>query len=120
MSVYIYICIYIYIYIYNDYISFIKKQGEESLKEVSNEINSTHPTIKSTADWLEEKVNFLNVEVTLKNGALSTDLFVKAIDKIQFLYTASCQPYQKAYPLVRHKDWVAFATIVVEDLYKHW
>ena len=30
-----------------------------------NEINSFHPTIKFTADWCKEKVNFLDAEVTL-------------------------------------------------------
>ena len=65
---------------------------EESLKEFINEINSFHPIIKFTADWSKEKVNFLDVEVTLKNGVLSTDLFVKATDTHQFLDPSSCHP----------------------------
>ena len=44
--------------------------GEESLKEFINEINSFYPTIKFTADWSREKLNFLDVEATLKNGVL--------------------------------------------------
>ena len=50
-----------------------------SLKEFINEINSFHPTIKFTADWSKEKVNVLDVEVTLNNGVLSTDLIVKPL-----------------------------------------
>ena len=56
-------------------------------------INSFHPTIKFTADWLTEKVNFLNVEVTLKNGVLPADLFVKPTDTHQFLDPTSCNTY---------------------------
>ena len=78
---------------YIDDIFFIWEHGEESLKEFINEINSFHPTIKFTADWSKEKVNFLDVEVTLRNGVLSTDLFVKATDTHQFLDPSSCHPY---------------------------
>ena len=55
---------------YVDNIFFIWEHGEESLKAFINEINSFHPTIKFSADWSKEKVNFLDVEVTLKNGVL--------------------------------------------------
>ena len=74
-------------------IFFIWEHGEESLKEFLNEINSFHSTIKFTADWSKEKVNFLDVEVTLNNGVLSTDLFVKPTDTHQFLDPTSCHPY---------------------------
>ena len=58
-----------------DYIFFIWEHGEKLLKEFLNEINSFYSTIRFTADWSKEKVNFLDVEVTLNNGVLSTDLF---------------------------------------------
>ena len=48
-----------------DNIFFIGEHGEEPLKEFINEINSFDPTIKLIADWPKEKVNFLDVEVTL-------------------------------------------------------
>ena len=78
---------------YIDDIFFIWEHVEESLQEFINEINSFHPTIKFTADWSKEKVNFLDVEVTLKNSVLSTDLFVKPTDTHQFLDPTSCHPY---------------------------
>ena len=78
---------------YIDDIIFIWEHSEESLKEFLNEINSFHPTIKFTADWPKEKVNFLDVEVTLKSGVLSTDLSVKPTDTHQFLDPTSCNPY---------------------------
>ena len=65
---------------YIDDIFFIWEHGEEFLKKFLIEINSLHATIKFTADWSNEKGNFLNVEVTLKNGILSPDLFVKPTD----------------------------------------
>ena len=78
---------------YIDDIFVIWEHGEESLQEFINEINSFHPTIKFTADLSKEKVNFLDVEVTLKNSVLSTDLFVKLTDTHQFLDPTSCHPY---------------------------
>ena len=66
---------------------------EVSLKEFINEINSFHPTIKFTADWSKEKVSFLDVDVTLNNGVLSTELFVKPTETHQFLDPTSCHPY---------------------------
>ena len=67
--------------------------GEELLKDFVNEINSFHQTIKFKADWSKEKVDFLDVKVTLKNGVLSTDLFVKPTDTHRFLDPNSCHPY---------------------------
>ena len=58
-----------------------------------NEINSFHPTIKFTVDWSKEKINFLDLEVILNNGVLSTDLLVKATDTHQFLDPTFCHPY---------------------------
>ena len=58
-----------------------------------NEINSFHPTIKFTADWSKEKVHSLDTEVTLNNGVLSTDLFVKPTDTRQFFNPTSSHPY---------------------------
>ena len=78
---------------YIDDIFFIWKHGEESLKVFINEINSFHPTIKFATDWSKEKVNFLDVQVALKNGVMPTDLFLKLTDTHQFLDLTSCHPY---------------------------
>ena len=89
---------------YIDDIFFTWEHGEESLKEFLNEINSFHSTIKFTAYWSKEKVNFLDVEVTLNNGVLSADLFVKPTDIHLFLDPTSCHPYhcKKAYLISKH------------------
>ena len=46
------------------------------------------------ADWPKEKVNFLDVEIILKNRVLPNDLLVKPTDKHQFLDPTFCHPYQ--------------------------
>ena len=74
---------------YIDDIVFIWEHGKESLQEFINEISSIHTTIKFTANRSKEKVSFLDLEVTLKNGVLSTDLLVKPTDTHQFLDTTS-------------------------------
>ena len=80
---------------YIDDIFFIWEHGNESLKEFINEINS---------DWSKEKVNFLDVEFTLKNGILPADLFLKPTDTYQFLDPTSCHPYlcKRAYLIAKH------------------
>ena len=78
---------------YIDDTFFIWEHGEELLKEFLSEINLFHSTIRFTADWSKEKFNFLCVEVTLNNGVLSTNLFVKPTDKHQFLDPTFCHPY---------------------------
>ena len=74
---------------YIDDIFSLWEHGEESLKEFINETNSFHSTIKFTADLSKEKVNFLDVEVTLNNGVLSTDLFVKPTDTLRSYFLPS-------------------------------
>ena len=76
---------------------------EQSLTEFINEINSFPPTIKFMADWSKEKVNFLDVEVTLKNGALLPNLCFKSTDTHQFLDDTPCHPYlcKKGIPYIQ-------------------
>ena len=39
-----------------------------------------HPTIRFTADWSKASVNFLDVTVSITEGVLETDLYVKPND----------------------------------------
>ena len=52
-----------------------------------------HPTIKFTAEYSEEEVNFLDLNIKLINGELKTDLFVKPTDTHQFLDPTSSHSY---------------------------
>ena len=51
------------------------------------------PTIKFTAEYSKEAINFSDVNVRLVEGELVTDLFVKPTDTHQFLHLSSSYPY---------------------------
>ena len=78
---------------YIDDIFFIWEHGEESLKVFIEQVNMFHSTIKFTAEYSKEEVNFLDVNIKLIDGELKTDLFVKPTDTYQFLDPTSCHPY---------------------------
>ena len=78
---------------YRDDIFFIWENGEESLKVFIEQVNLFHSTIKFTAEYSKEEVNFLDVNVKLIDGELKTDLFVKPTDTHQFFDPTSCHPY---------------------------
>ena len=74
---------------YIDDIFFIWEHGEDSLKQFIETLNACHPTIKFTAEWSKEEINFLDVNVRLKNRQLETDLHIKPTDTRQFVDSAS-------------------------------
>ena len=78
---------------YVDDVFFIWEHGEDSLKHFIETLNACHPTIKFTAEWLKEEMNFLDVNVKLRNWQLETNLRIKPTDTHQFLYSTSCHPY---------------------------
>ena len=53
-----------------------------------------HPTIKFTAEWSKTSINFLDVTVSLIEGVIETDLFVKPTDSHQYLQSSSCHPFR--------------------------
>ena len=52
-----------------------------------------HPTIKFTAEFSKEKVNFLDLNIKLNDGKLKADLFVKPTGTHQFLDPTSSHLY---------------------------
>ena len=62
---------------YVDDIFFIWEHGEESRHKFLNKLNTFHPTIKFTAEYSKETINFLDINVRLVEGRLMTDLFLK-------------------------------------------
>ena len=44
---------------------FIWKHGEESLEKFLSKLNTFHPTIKFTAEYSKETINFLDVNIRL-------------------------------------------------------
>ena len=57
-------------------------------------INSLHPTIKFTSsyNYAEKSTNYLDMEIKIVNGVITTDLYRKPADKIQYLLPSSCHP----------------------------
>ena len=78
---------------YIDDIFFIWEHGEDSLKQSIETLKSCHPTIRFTAEWSKEEINFFDVNIRLTNRKLETDLHIKPTDTHQFLDSTSCHPY---------------------------
>ena len=79
---------------YIDDIFLIWEHGETELTEFLEKLNSFHPTIKFTSQQSRGTLNFLDVELVVReDGTLSTDLYVKPTDTHQYLHSSSCHPY---------------------------
>ena len=52
-----------------------------------------HPTIKFTAEWSKTSINFLDVTVSLIEGIIKTELYVKHTDSHQYLQSSSCHSF---------------------------
>ena len=70
----------------------IWKHGRETLKQFLQEINLFHPTIKFTAEYSEDRVNFLDTTAILDGTRIHTDLYTKPTDTHQYLSPESCHP----------------------------
>ena len=71
---------------YIDDIFFIWEHGEEKLRNFVNNLN------KFTAEWSQKSINFLDVTVSLIDGQIETDLYIKPTDSHQYLHTYSYHP----------------------------
>ena len=52
-----------------------------------------HSTIKFMADCSKTSINFLDVTVSIAEGVIETDLYVKPTDSHQYLLSSSCHPF---------------------------
>ena len=59
---------------------FIWEHGEEKLRNFVETLSETHPTIKFTAECSQKSVSFLDASVSLLDGKIQTDLYVKPAD----------------------------------------
>ena len=78
---------------YIDDIFFLWEYSENKLTSFIDKINKAHTTIKFTAEWSKSSVNFLDVTVSLIEGVIETNLFVKPTDSHQYLQSSSCHPF---------------------------
>ena len=63
------------------------------MEKFHNKLNTFYPTIKFTAEYSKQAINFLDVNVRLVEGELMTDLFLKPTDTHQFLDSRSSHLY---------------------------
>ena len=90
---------------YIDDIFFIWEHGEESLGDFIDQVNLLHPTIKFTAEYSKEEVNFLDLSLKLNDGKLKADLFVKPADTHQFLDPTSSHLYDSKKGIPYSQAW---------------
>ena len=69
------------------------QHGEKELEKFSEFLNCYHPTIKFTANYSRNEVNFLAVSVRKKDNQLVTDLYIKPTDTHQYLHASSFHVY---------------------------
>ena len=74
---------------YIDDIFFIWTHGEEQLNLFLKDYSEFHPNLKFTYETSQNSVDFLDLNVSLKDGAIFTDLHIKATDGYQFLHYKS-------------------------------
>ena len=78
---------------YIDDIFFIWEHGEEKLRNFEETLTEIHPTIKFTAEWSKKSINFWVVTVSLIDGQIETDVYVKSTDSHQYLHSPSGHSY---------------------------
>ena len=55
-------------------------------------LNDIHPTVNCSCDYSFTFIPFLDVNFSLHNGKIVTDLYTKPADKPQYLLRSSCHP----------------------------
>ena len=62
-----------------------------------------HPTIKFTADWSKTSINFLDVTVSIAEGVIEADLYVKpTVTNIFYHLPAILFIAKRVYHTARH------------------
>lgn len=77
---------------YIDDVFIIWTEGEDSLRDFIDYLNSTHRTIKFTSNWSYKEVEFIDVKFINESGNLETDVYIKPTDSHQYLHHTSCHP----------------------------
>ena len=79
---------------YIDDIFFLWTHGEEQLDLFLKDLNEFHPNLKFTYQTSQNSVDFLDLHVSLKDGAIFTELHIKPTDGHQFLHYKPSHPSQ--------------------------
>ena len=71
---------------------FIWTHGTQELDSFLNDPNKFHPNLRFTYEKSKKRVNFSDLNVSLRNGAISTDIYAKPTYGHQYLYYKSSHP----------------------------
>ena len=77
---------------YIDDIFFIWTHGEAELKKFMEGLNNFLPNLQFTYESSKKSVAFLDLNVSLENGSVTTDLHTKSTDCHQYLHCSSSHP----------------------------
>ena len=77
---------------YIDDIFFIWAHGEAELKKLMKGLNNFLPNFQFTYDSSRKRVAFLDLNVSLKNVSITTDLYTKSTDCHQYLHCSTSHP----------------------------
>ena len=69
----------------------IWQHGEGELKIFLEKLGNFHPSVKFTCEYSREKVNYLDVQVIVREGKLIID-YVKQTGNHQHIDLSSCHP----------------------------
>ena len=67
-----------------DDVFFIWTQGKDKLEKFLNNFNNYQPNIKFSHEFNKESISFLDLNVSLSGGLLTTNLHVKPADRHQY------------------------------------
>ena len=70
----------------------IRTLEEAELKRFMEKLNQFPPNLKFTYESSQKKVAFLDVNVSLENGSITTDLYTKSTDCHQYLHCSFAHP----------------------------
>ena len=70
----------------------VTSYGADDLHAFTCYLNSILPTIKFTSNYSFTSIPFLDVNVSVDNGNITSDLYTKTTDKHQYLLHSSCHP----------------------------
>lgn len=67
---------------------FVWEHREEKLKDLAETFCEIHPKIKCTTEWSQKSINVIVTFVSLIDGQIDIDLYIKVTDSHQYLYSS--------------------------------
>ena len=78
---------------YIDDVFFLWTHGEEKLTQFLEDLNAFDSNIKFTHEYNRKEIPFLDLKVGIKDGKITTNLYVKDTDRHQYLQYTSAHPH---------------------------